>query len=160
MTHSELEDAYRRYGPMVLRRIRRFFGPQEAEDVLQEVFARVIATEASFDGRSQVSTWLYKVTTRYCLNRRRDEGRRRELREEHGGFDWSPTVVRAQQEAEVFCKELWHRVDAELMQIGVHYYLDGMSHTEIARVMGVSRRTVGNRLDQLRTDAQTVGEAS
>lgn len=160
MTQNELTELYRKYGPMVLRRIRRFYPGDEAEDVLQEVFMRVVAKEGSFKGQSQISTWLYQVTTRYCLNRRRNEGRRRELREEHGTFDWSPNTTHARQEAEAFCAQLWRSVDAELMQIGMHHYVDGMSHNEIARVMGVSRRTIGNRLEQLKTEALALGGAS
>ncbi|MCP4804985.1 MAG: RNA polymerase sigma factor [Proteobacteria bacterium] len=144
----------------MLRRIRRFYSGDEAEDVLQEVFMRVVAKEGSFKGQSQVSTWLYQVTTRYCLNRRRNEGRRKELREEHGTFEWSPNTIKAQHEAKAFCAELWQRLDPELMQIGVHHYVDGMSHGEIARVMGVSRRTIGNRLEQLRVEAVALGGAS
>ena len=160
MTQAELAELYTRYGPMVLRRIRRFYRGDEAEDVLQEVFIRVVAKEGSFKGQSQVSTWLYQVTTRYCLNRRRNEGRRKELREEHGVFDWSPNTTHAQAEAKAFCNELWQQLDDELMQIGVHHYVDGMSHNEIARVMGVSRRTIGNRLEQLRVQAAALGGTS
>ena len=64
---------------MVLRGIRRFYRGDEAEDVLQEVFMRVLDKLDSFRGDSSPVTWLYQLTTRYGLNRLRNEGRRREL---------------------------------------------------------------------------------
>ena len=39
------------------------------------------------------------------------------------------------------------------MTIGVYYFVDGMTHAEIAEVVGVSRRTVGNRVDEIRRRA-------
>jgi DNA-directed RNA polymerase specialized sigma24 family protein len=37
-------------------------------------------------------------------------------------------------------------VPDELQDIAVYYYVDELSHEEIAGIVGVSRRTVGNRL--------------
>jgi len=54
----------------------RFFGdPQTAEDATQEVFIKVFRTIGSYDGRSRLSTWLYRVTHNACLDMARS-GRR------------------------------------------------------------------------------------
>lgn len=141
---------YQRFGPMVLRRIRRFYVGDEAQDVLQEVFMRAMDKQHSFRGDSSPGTWLYALTTRYCLNRRRDERRRQELLAEHElAVCWSGKVERERQEQEVLVRQLWKDLDEEMALIGIYYYLDGMSHAEIAELVGVSRRTVGNRLQEL-----------
>ena len=41
-----------------------------------------------------------------------------------------------------------------LFVVGVYYFLDGMTHAEIARILGCSRRTVGNRIEALRAQVQ------
>jgi RNA polymerase sigma-70 factor (ECF subfamily) len=141
---------YQRFGPMVLRRIRRFYSGDEAQDVLQEIFMRVLDKQSSFRGESSPGTWLYAMTTRYCLNRLRDERRRRELLAEHDNAAcWSSAVAKERQEQEVLVRQLWRDLDEELSLIGIYYYLDGMSHAEIASLVGCSRRTVGNRLAEL-----------
>ena len=75
---------FRLHGPMVYRRALRLLGRREdAEEATQEVFVRVMRSSSQFDGRSSMSTWLYQITTNYCLNQLRDRGRRRQLFEQN-----------------------------------------------------------------------------
>lgn len=41
--------------------------PQDAEDVLQETFIKAYRNLPKFDGRSSVSTWLYRIATNEAL---------------------------------------------------------------------------------------------
>jgi len=41
----------------------------EAEDITQEIFINVFRHIASFQGKSQFSTWIYQVTMNHCRNR-------------------------------------------------------------------------------------------
>jgi RNA polymerase sigma-70 factor (ECF subfamily) len=138
----------------MLRRIRRFYPAQEAEDVLQEVFVRAMEKLGTFRGDSSPVTWLYQLTTRHCLNRLRDEKRRTELWDAHGDMFWAPAVTEPAQERNALLKQLWRTLDEEIVLIGIYYHLDGMSHAEIAEIVGVSRRTVGNRLAELEAAAR------
>jgi len=140
---------YRRYAPLVMRRVRRFVGPQEAEEVVHEVFLRVVEKVDSFRAESSPVTWLYSLTTRHCLNRVRDTGRRRELLEERVLDVPIPGPAAPSSETALFIKQLWRSLDPELAQVGVHYFVDGMTHDEIARIQGCSPRTIGNRIHQL-----------
>ena len=154
----DIGELYTRYGGVVRRRIRRFYSDEQADDVLQEVFLRVMDKLDTFRGDSSPVTWLYQITTHYCLNRLRNEGRRRELLDERTGeLFWSQPISKTNQEGEVLLKELWRHLDEEIVMIGIYYHLDGMTHEEIARVVGCSRRTVGNRLTQLQNEAQQLG---
>lgn len=151
MTRRELDIAslYRQYGALVRRRIRRFFSDEEADDVLQEVFTRVLTSQGSFRGDSAPATWLYQVTTRHCLNRLRDRSRRDELWVERGAVYWSQPAASADQEARARLAQAWRGMDDELVTIGIYYHLDGLTHERIAELVGCSRRTVGNRLAEL-----------
>jgi RNA polymerase sigma-70 factor (ECF subfamily) len=140
---------YRRYGPMVLRRVQRFFRGPEAEEVLAEVFLKVVEKHDTFRGDSSPVTWLYHLTTNHCITRLRNTKRRRELMEMHAP-QFVPSAVEARQEQQAFARQLWSGLEDELAQIGWYYYVDGMSHAEISRIIGVSPRTVGGRLEHLR----------
>ena len=48
----------------------------EAEDLVQETFLRAWKASASFQGRSSVRTWLYKIATNVCLTNLESKPRR------------------------------------------------------------------------------------
>lgn len=153
-TEADAAELYRRFGSLVLRRARRFLGPAEAEDIAHEVFVRVLEDKAAFTADSSPVTWLYRVTTRLCLNHLRDQQRRMELRlqqgpTEHFAFDAGETP-----EARAFLGALWRNLDEELAMIGVLYYLDGLTTADIGRMLGVSDRTIANRLKDLTAAAR------
>ncbi|MEZ4320280.1 MAG: sigma-70 family RNA polymerase sigma factor [Myxococcota bacterium] len=145
----DLNVLYREHGRLVLRRIRRFYRADQAPDILQEVFARAVEKADTYRGDASPIAWLYGLTTHHCLARLRDEKRRRELLDEVGEVPWTSPVSPSTTESKVFLAELWRTVDPELAQIGVYYYLDGMSQADIGELLGVTGRTVSNRLQQL-----------
>ena len=51
-------------------------------------------------------------------------------------------------------------LDEELAQVAVHYYLDEMTHAEIADILGCSRRQVGYLLERLSTKTERLKEAA
>ena len=158
MKLADIEDLYRTYGPSVLRRARSILGNEEAaRDAMQQVFIKAIDAASGFRGDSSPMTWLYRMTTNYCLNIIRDASRRRELLEERGRIDDEPTSISAEERATLI--KVLEGVPEELHQIAIYYYVDQMNQDEIAEIIGVSRRTVGNRLEAFRTAAkEIVGE--
>ena len=153
MDIAGIEGLYRRYGPSVLRRARAILkDEQRAQDVMQEVFIRALQSADALDAADSTMAWLYRVTRNLCLNRIRDEKRRRDLLDEHG--DSLRPSERANPDARVALNELLTRIDVELRDVAVCFYLDQMTQSEIAEHLGVSRRTVGYRLQSLRVVAR------
>ncbi len=153
----EIEELYRAFGPLVRRRARSILGDDlEAQDALQEVFVRVIRSMGEFRRQSQPSTWLYRITTNLCLNRIRDSRRRRarlsQIADERAGAP--PASPTPSAESRVALQGILHQLPAELAEIGVYYHVDEMDQAEIARLLGVSRRTIGYRLERFLAEAQ------
>ena len=159
MNRAQLGEIYARFGPSVTRRARALLGNEDdARDAAQEVFVRALRFGSEFRNEASPMTWLYRVTTNLCLNRLRDESRRRALlRQEFPRNDnsahASTNPIRA-TEALLVLRDVLALVPDELSQVAVYYYVDHMNHEEIAGVLGVSRRTVGSRLEAFRTAAR------
>ena len=49
-------------------------------------------------------------------------------------------------DTQILVRRVLERVPEELQDVAIYYYVDDLSHDEIATIVGVSRRTVGNRL--------------
>jgi RNA polymerase sigma-70 factor (ECF subfamily) len=157
---AELEALYRSFGPLVRRRARTLLGDDlEAQDALQEVFVRVIGAMGEFRRQSQPSTWLYRITTNLCLNRIRDGRRRREHLQRMGDEAVAfrdPGGGPLPPETRATLRRILGDIAPELAEIAIYYYVDEMDQVEIANILGVSRRTIGYRLDRFRSEAQRV----
>lgn len=140
---------YRRFGATVLRRCLRFLPAAEAEELMHEVFLKLIENPASFRGESSPATWLYRVTTRLCIDRLRVQSGRNALIAKNVRMLTPQCDPGTHPEARVFLASLWRTLDEELAMIGMLYYIDGLTTAEIGRMLGVSDRTIASRLTAL-----------
>jgi RNA polymerase sigma-70 factor (ECF subfamily) len=158
MTWEELEALYVRYSRSVYRRARELLADEEAaRDATQEVFMRVIRAQGKlpFELTPTAPTptaptptaWLHVVTTNFCLNQLRDRSRRQALLTSKyaPGGDVAPAG-----ESRAILLEILNRVPEDLQDIAVYFFLDELTYDEIAALVGVSRRTVCNRLAAFR----------
>lgn len=154
----DLRELFLKHGPMVYRRARQILGNDaDAADATQEIFIRALRGAEGFQGQSQVTTWLYKITTNYCLNALRDRRRRRELFEEHVAR--SPRPEPAAPADLLTLRRLLVAAPEDQARAAIYVFLDGMSHDEAAELLGVSRRTVGNLLERFQSRAQRAADS-
>jgi RNA polymerase sigma-70 factor (ECF subfamily) len=146
---TDVGTLYADHAKRVFRWVKRFYSPIEAEEVVHEIFVKVLENLDGFRSDSSPTTWLYRMTTNHCLNRLRNQGRREELWRERGAA-WAVPIEPADQDTVTFLRQFWRTLDDELVAIGLSYFVEGMTHAEIARVQGCSPRTVGNRIERLR----------
>ena len=150
---ADVDALYRQYGHVVLRRARAILGnDDEAREVLQELFLSLIGSFAAFEGRSSITTWLYAATTHMCLNRIRNQKTRARLLEAWHR-DPEPTLS-PEAEHVTGLREILGALPRELAEVVVYYHHDGMTHDEIAGILGCSRRHVGNLLERAQSAAQ------
>jgi RNA polymerase sigma-70 factor, ECF subfamily len=68
MTAASFAEVYDEFQPKVRRYLGRLVGCDEAEDLTQEVFARVHRALPGFRGDAKLSTWLYRIATNVALD--------------------------------------------------------------------------------------------
>lgn len=145
-TEADLPAAlYRRFGAVVYARCRRLLRDQAAaEDATQEVFLRVLRHLAQVPDDRGALAWIYRVSTNYCLNVLRDRAAR------ESASAPVPAVAGQNPEASLERRDvvlrLVERAPEKLRAPAVLYYVDGLEQQQIAQILGLSRRTVINRL--------------
>ena len=116
-----------------------------AEDATQEVFVRVMRHIQSAPDDQAALAWIYRISTNYCLNQIRDRSRQAEP------VDELPDVGGAHPEAQLLDRDLAmqlvNRAPENLRAPAILYYIDGLEQEQIAKTLGISRRTVINRLN-------------
>jgi RNA polymerase sigma-70 factor (ECF subfamily) len=147
----DVESLYRKYGDLVLGRCRTLLGSDaDAQEACQEIFLRVHRYSASFRGDASPSTFLFRVTTNHCLNVLRTRRRRPEDAEEDLSF--VADVMRDKAEARELLDRILVGQDEKTMQCIVYHLLDGMTHEETGKLVGLSGAAVRKRLAKFRRE--------
>jgi RNA polymerase sigma-70 factor (ECF subfamily) len=68
---TEIKEIYQEFQPKIRHYLSRMLGDQAAEDIAQEVFAKVSRRLDSFKGISTFSTWIYRIATNTALDKLR-----------------------------------------------------------------------------------------
>ncbi len=143
-----LDRIYQRYSKSVYRRALQLLADQAAaEDSTQEVFVKVMRAGGSVPAEPTPTAWLYRVTTNLCLNRLRDHTRQQALLASKYAVE---DAVAPAAEARTTVSQILDRVPEELQEAAIYFFVDGLTYDEIAPLLGVSRRTVSNRLSAFR----------
>lgn len=164
------EDAFAalldRYSGQTYRLARAITGdPQDAEEVVQDVFMTVFRKIESFEGRSAFSTWLHRITVNAAMMKIR--GRKERVEEDIEqwlpAFDdtghhlrpveaWSanPEKVLLQQERRSLVRQALATLPAEYRAVVALRDLQGLSGEEVAETLGLSVAAVKSRLHRAR----------
>jgi RNA polymerase sigma factor (sigma-70 family) len=67
-----LEALVTRHRPWIYNlALRMVYLPQDADDATQEILVKVVTKLSTFEGRSRVRTWLYRIAVNHLLNMKR-----------------------------------------------------------------------------------------
>lgn len=147
----DVDDYYRRYGPMVLRRCRRMLGDEEqAVDAMQDTFVQLLRHQGRLEDGAP-SSLLYRMATNVCLNRIRGRKRRPETPE---GELLERIATSPASDGAVLARLGLGRLFASEREstktIAVLHLVDGLTLEEVASEVGLSVSGVRKRLRQLR----------
>src|SRR5216684_7047868 len=117
----------------------------EAEEVAQEVFLRVHRAVEDFRGEAKLSTWLYAIASRLCLNRLAT-GERRLAREgeeslERLRADADPAAQVERAELEAALQRAIDELPGERRIVVVLRDVEGLAYEEIAEVLELPLNT-------------------
>jgi RNA polymerase sigma-70 factor, ECF subfamily len=168
---SALRGEKQAFADLVRKYQRRVYGTalhitgshSDADDVAQETFVKAYRHLASFDGRSDLFTWLYRITVNSALNHLRGQSRGERLaragqeaasgaRPERAGGDRQRTPREWLEVGERF-----RRVLAEIAELSpvlrvtlVLATVEQLPYKRIAEIMDVPEGTVAWRVNEAR----------
>lgn len=127
-------------------------GPEEREDLFQEIVMHLWRAYPSFRGESSFSTWAYRVALNTALFRRRSAATRpREEGSEEAeaapappGAD--PTEVREDVQLLYDCIRELRELDRGIVLL----HLEGRPHAEIAEITGLTTGNVDVRIHRIK----------
>ena len=142
-------EAYQRYGRALRRKATRMVGSADANDVVQALFVDLLQKEGSVEIDLP---YLYRAVTNRCLTLLRDESNRARLLAQEGAA-LAPAPRTACDDRVIdqdLLRKLVRELDPEHCEVLAYRYLDDMTQDEIATLLGLSRKTIGHRLDRIR----------
>jgi RNA polymerase sigma-70 factor (ECF subfamily) len=150
---------YRSHGHVVLRRARLLLGSEpDAQEALQEVFAALLRAPKDLRSAGSVLAWLYQATTHLCLNQLRN--RRTGARILQRSIPASGTAGGPSPETMAELRSLLARMPADSAAAAVYHHMDGMTHAEVAEMLGCSRRQVGYLLERAQRSLERLEQSA
>lgn len=144
--------------PGLLRLARRLTGsPDEAEDLVQETFSRMLPALERFEGRSRVSTYAIRTLSNICKNRRRKRSRSPLVRwfqrvEQKKSPRKDPETHLVEDRKAERIRDLVQRLEPNRRLALLLREVEEMSYEEIASVTGSAAGTVRSRISRAREE--------
>lgn len=155
-----------RYEGKVYRLAMRMLrNQQDAEDALQEAFLQVYRGLKSFEGRSNFSTWLFRLATNVCLMKIRHRGTeptgmvpledflpQHEQGNQPSLQEWpeKPEEILLTKESREKMMEALDQLPADYRAVFILRDIEGFSNAEAGEALGISVAAVKSRLHRAR----------
>jgi len=151
--------------------------PDDAAELTQDTFVKVIENIDRFRGRSSFYTWAFRIgvnlTLNYCQRKVRigfrsldaedkeDNGQAKQVLKEFLADDSSPNpaVVAANKELSEIVVDALMKLREEQRVVVVLRDIEGMNYAQIAEVLDIELGTVRSRLSRARSNLREIIEA-
>lgn len=125
---------------------------EDAKDLLQDGFYKVLIKIKNFKGNSSISTWMTRIFINLAINRKRS-GRNKyhhqEFESKHESYLTTEVELEHKPEANVVMNALQQLPEKYRIVINM-YAIDNMSHKEIAEQLGLTVGSSKSRLSRAR----------
>ena len=117
----------------------------DAEDVVQDVFIKAYRKLDTFEGRSQLSTWLYRITINRCL-----DILRKRKRQQTAPLDEAMGAVAKQSNLMKIIEGMLPSLPPGYRTVFVLHDIQGLKHYEIAKQLHITEGACKSQLHKAR----------
>jgi RNA polymerase sigma-70 factor (ECF subfamily) len=151
---------YAKHKDRIFRYLFRITGEwEESKDLTQEVFIKVNANLVKFEGRSSLSTWIYKIATNILNDRFRaasfQKGKKNQITHDSNNEDKNVWTGEKEMsiEDQIARKEMSECINRYIYDLNENYRTalvlseyEGLKNQEIADILDISLDTVKIRI--------------
>jgi RNA polymerase sigma-70 factor (ECF subfamily) len=152
---------YDRHAASVWRVIHRVTnGANDVDDIVHATFLKLPALAASFDGRPSARSWLAGIAVRVALRHRRSLGRlaatlRRFAEVTRDADSLDPELLATGRARLAVLDRAVRKLSAAKRAVFVLVEIEGCTHEEVARDLGIPLATVRTRLFSAKRELRT-----
>ena len=127
----------------------------EVNDLFQEVLINLWKGFDSFEGRSDIRTWIYRVSLNTCISQDRKKKRRSNVE-----LDMNVNLFKDNDEDSKQIRMLYRRINKlkPFDRAIVLLWLENMSYDEIGAVVGITSKNVGVRLYRIKEELKQMSD--
>jgi len=150
------EELYRRYSPRLLSICLRYCDDrQSAEDTMHDAFVKIIESvrKYRYNGEGSLYSWMARVTINLCF----DSARKRRKYTEGLVSDYDASSVPdedpeadASQVPPDVLRQMVMELPPGYRTVFKLYVVDGLPHSEIARILGIKEKSSSSNLARAR----------
>lgn len=121
---------------------------EEVNDLYQDILVRLWKGFETFEGKSDIRTWIYRVSLNYCINFSNRQKKQRECLNLDTGFLSEGSNL----EKNLQIKQLYKRINmlGLIDRSVVLLWLEGLSYDEIGAILGISVKNVSFKLVRIK----------
>lgn len=140
------------YSGIIVKICRAYSNSQEDfEDYYQEVCLQIWRSRNKFQGKSQWSTWIYRISLNICLTLLKQENRKQ------ANYTLTENLPdKAVEDSKAFTSESLNKLYAAIRKLSetdravILLYLEEHSHKEIAEIIGTNANNIGVRVNRIK----------
>lgn len=123
---------------------------QDKEDLISDIAFEMWKAFPNFQGKSKISTWIYRVALNTAMNYNRNTRRNRDFIQT--AIELPNIELSNETDENPLIEILYDCIDEldEFNKAIVLLYLDGYDHNEISEITGISKTNVGTRISRIK----------
>ena len=152
-TEKQYIEIVEKYADMIYRiAYQKVLNRYDAEDIVQDVFVKLLSSKSYFRDEEHIKAWLIRVTINLCINYNKSLARQKTVSVEQLDIPFT------QQETGVL-EELYLLPEDERNILYLYYY-EGYKIREIAKILRQKQNTINSKLTRARNKLKKIMEVN
>ena len=152
-TEKQYIEIVEKYADMIYRiAYQKVLNRYDAEDIVQDVFVKLLSNKSYFRDEEHMKAWLIRVTINLCINYNKSLARQKTVSVEQLDIPFT------QQETGIL-EELYLLPEDERNILYLYYY-EGYKIREIAKILRQKQNTINSKLTRARNKLKKIMEVN